>query len=347
MSTDRAQLVRTALAVRRQLERRPSPPALSELPTAALARCQRQLTFVTVAERRGWPAAARSCRERLRWSLQELRRQVDASLEECKAPATATISSVRDVYEDLVALNLEFEEVAIHSKERLLAVTTEPVELDGVWLGRFSLVLEWERLHEGAGCYEVIALDPQPAASDSSVTHPHVRDGSLCEGDAWRAIRAALGAGRLLDFFTIVARTLSTYNPGSAYASVDHWAGVSCSDCGAVTDEDDRGACESCECDVCSDCSTGCNGCSRFLCGQCTGSCPACGDSYCAGCLVKCSACQEEFCGECLNDQICNKCGEAVDQEATIGQAQAHSPTAATSDPAVLALRLGEAVVSA
>ena len=235
MDADRAQLVRTALAVHRQLDQRRSTLALNDLPTAAFERCRRHLSLLSLAEDRSWRAAARACRDRFRWSLVDLRRQVDASLQELVALPTGVRGSVRDVYEDLVALDAEFEEVVIELKERLLTVTTEPIQLEGIYLGRFSIILEWERLQEGSDCYEVIALDPQPAAADSSVTHPHVRDGNLCEGEGSRAIRAALASGRLLDFFTVVARTLASYNPGSAYVSLDQWEGVSCANCGSTT----------------------------------------------------------------------------------------------------------------
>jgi hypothetical protein len=347
MTTNRALLLRTALAVRRQLERPPSPPVLSELPAAALDRCQRQLKLLTCTSARSWLAATGACRDRLRWSLNDLRRQVEASLEELQTLPSSILASVRDLYEDLVALDVDFAAVSIDLKERLLAVTTEPIKLEGVFLGRFSIVLEWERLHQGSGCYELVALDPQPAAADSSVSHPHVRDGNLCEGEAWGAIRSALATGRLLDFFTVVARTLATYNPGSAYVSLDQWEGVSCADCGATADEDDRTSCEACDCDVCCDCSAGCNECSRNLCGQCSSACSACRDTYCAGCLVECAACHEPFCGGCLNESVCHTCGEAADQEAALRQAQAHSPPAAAPATAALPLRLGQVAVPA
>ena len=347
MSTDRAQLVRTALAISEQLERRRIAFTLSDLPTETWERCQRHRSQLALAEARSWPAAAAACRDRLRWSLIYLRHQVDASLEQLNPPPTGENASARDVYEDLLALDAEFETTAIDLKERLLTVTIESVELEGVYLGRFSIALEWERLHERSACYAIIALDPQPDAIDSSVVHPHVRDGNLCEGEGWGAIRAALSSGRLLDFFTIVARTLASYNPDSAYVSLDQWEGVACADCGSTTDDDDRTSCEACDCDICCDCSARCNECTRSLCSECSCSCCQCRDTYCAGCLVECTACHEDYCGGCLNDGICKHCGEAADEKDALGEAQADSPAAAAPEAAVLAVCLGQTAVPA
>ncbi len=61
---------------------------------------------------------------------------------------------------------------------------------------------------------------------------PHVSDETLCEGDGRRAIHAALAAGRLYDFFTIVDRLLNTYASGRAYVDLDNWFGTPCHDCG-------------------------------------------------------------------------------------------------------------------
>jgi hypothetical protein len=64
------------------------------------------------------------------------------------------------------------------------------------------------------------------------VTHPHVCNGQLCEGDGAAPIKAALGSGRLLDFFVLVGQILETYNDASAHVTLDNWEGRSCNDCG-------------------------------------------------------------------------------------------------------------------
>lgn len=140
-------------------------------------------------------------------------------------------------------------------QEHTVSAVTEEIVLEGVDLGRFEIALKWDKL----GCsqpYAVIALDPNPAASSSDTTHPHVQDGSLCEGDGRMPIRQALRQGRLLDFFIMVRQVLETYNAASAYVSLDQWHGIDCHDCGRLVAGDDRYTCERCEVDVCGDCST-------------------------------------------------------------------------------------------
>ena len=82
-------------------------------------------------------------------------------------------------------------------------------------LGPFEIRLDWGSLSD-PNPYSVVALDPNSAASNDEVTHPHVKDEHLCEGEGHSAIRAALAECRLLDFFMLVSQVLHTYGQGSA-----------------------------------------------------------------------------------------------------------------------------------
>src|SRR5690606_20967014 len=102
-----------------------------------------------------------------------------------------------------------------------LSVTTEPITLEGVYLGPFRIELDVDDLAAGeCADYRVIALEPNPAASNCDVTHPHIQDEQLCEGEGRPLIRRALGEGRILDFFEFVASVLRAYNPESPYVSL-------------------------------------------------------------------------------------------------------------------------------
>ena len=98
-------------------------------------------------------------------------------------------------------------------------------------------------------------------------------DEHLCEGDGRAAIRQALAQGRLLDFFMLVAGGLRTYNAESPFVALEIWGGATCSDCGAVVDEDERLACQRCEETICSGCEVVCSGCDGSWCSQCVTSC--------------------------------------------------------------------------
>ena len=142
--------------------------------------------------------------------------------------------------------------------------------------------------------YRVVARDPNPAARNDSVTHPHVQDEMLCEGDGRSAIRAALAQGRIFDFFLLVSQVLHTYARGSAYVEMDDWSGVSCSDCGTTMSPDDSYCCQRCGSELCGDCRRSCAGCEESHCSGCLSQCPECEMDFCRGCLEVCPGCNAE-----------------------------------------------------
>jgi hypothetical protein len=353
---DRAQLVRTAASIQRQLASSAPATDLAGLPVAAWERCRQLAQLADRCHTAGWTAAERECQHRLRRALDELARQLETMTERLRRPQTSYRPSLGELYADLVSLGVEFQGLSIDLGHSLLSVTTESIVLEGLDLGRFQIELDWSRLRRGASTYAVIALDPNPAGSNSDITHPHVNDERLCEGEAFGSIRAALASGRLLDFFTIVAQTLATYNLGSAFVDLDRWSGTSCTDCGCSTDEDDRTSCERCECDLCCECSCGCSQCSRYICQDCSMSCTECSENHCRTCLAECRTCRNHYCERCLNDEQCPQCRDAAatadpspaEEEIAAGEAPTGPPPApaaagAARDPVCV----GEAGVSA
>jgi hypothetical protein len=230
-SPTRADQVRLALAIERRLATQPAP--LAALPQDAFHRCQRLRALAEFSQQRGWSAAARRCRDRLRRSLTELRRQLEATLFELDRAAPYARPSLAEIVADLASLPAEFPHVNVYLRERTVSITTDEIMLGGLALGPFEVLLELDRIGSTTP-YSVITVGGCSAACDSSVIHPHVRDERLCEGEAYAAIRGALAAGRILDFFLIVRQTLSTYNPDSAYVSLDQWDGASCADWGCT-----------------------------------------------------------------------------------------------------------------
>jgi len=156
--------------------------------------------------------------------------QLDTRLTHNERP----IATAEDIYRDILALHDEFEDVSWERRQQTLGARTEPIELEGVHLGEFGIRLDWGNLVNGhPENYCVVALDPHPASSNESVTHPHVQDKDVCEGDGRIPIRTALEQGRLMDFFLVVRNLLRTYNSGSPFVSLDEWYGANCSDCGS------------------------------------------------------------------------------------------------------------------
>ncbi|MCA9018489.1 MAG: hypothetical protein KDA77_24450, partial [Planctomycetaceae bacterium] len=166
----------------------------------------------------------------------------------------------------------------MNRKDRSISVTTESIVLEEIYLGPFQIHLNWGDPASGrSSSYRVIAQDAQSAATDDSVTHPHVQDESLCEGEGRKPICKALEQGRILDFFLIVANLLRTYNSGSPYVSLAEWNGSSCEDCGTTVNSDDIYSCEKCNTQICNDCYVSCSCCDGIFCGECTSCCEGCG----------------------------------------------------------------------
>jgi len=263
-----------------------------------------------LARQRGWDRALASVLESLAWTADSCRIELTALSDQWRKDSTRKpLAGEAEIFRDLLALRQEFDEVDCDLSEHEVWVTTDPIVLEGLALGRFEIRLNWQRLSDPLS-YRVVALDPNRAAKDEQVTHPHVRDEGLCAGDGATAIRAALGDGRIGDFFLIVARVLSTYSRGSAFVELDDWDEVSCcSNCDASCSDDERYSCDDCGASLCSECTIACPACGYDHCSQCISSCPQCNEEFCTSCLKTCQQCQVSVCPNCLQeDGLCQAC---------------------------------------
>ena len=222
------------------------------------------------------------------------------------------VPTLRQVYEELNQSREEFGRLQYNADEDTLSVFTEVIELQGYFLGDFEIRLQISKLaqmQEG-NIFNVIALDPHPAATNDSVTHPHVSDEHLCAGDANAAIHSAIANGRICDFFMLVRSVLETYNPSSPYVSLDDWEGITCYECGYTASEDSSFCCESCDNTYCDECMSYCRSCDTSLCQACLRSCQFCEEPCCEGCMQSCSECEEPLCSSCIEDNLCPTCHE-------------------------------------
>lgn len=223
------------------------------------------------------------------------------------------IVSCCDLAGELEQVRKEFGVFTYRPKEKTLSIETDSITLEDQYLGPFEIRLDLDALGqlEPRKAYRVVATDPHPAAGDENITHPHVSDERLCEGEATLSIRNALRSGRLGDFFLLVAGVLATYNSGSAYVSLNSWTGTTCDDCGAVIrHEDDVWICDRCGRDCCSDCVGRCDQCDTSVCKECTRDCTGCGKTICTRCALECGDCGDRFCQACLADGLCKSCRE-------------------------------------
>jgi hypothetical protein len=310
-----------------------------------------QLRRLQKALSRNWMNAARRCRNLLEIALGDVPYRLSC-LERAISTPEPSLPSLKDLIGEMDQITEELGDIHFDRKKRTMSITTEPITLEGVFLGDFEIRLEVDKIAEICKCrpYAIIALDPHPAAASSEVTHPHVSEQVLCEGDGSAAIHAALSQGRLFDFFSMVTSILKTYNPGSPYVKLEDWNGSCCYDCGTGIYEDDRYFCESCGNDFCECCSTCCRSCNETTCLSCGSECSICEERICKNCVRKCKECGNVCCEYCMKDGICNACIEEIENE----QSEQQTPndnlvqgteSAATAVASVLPDGLGQAAV--
>ena len=288
-----------------------------------------------VCRSRGWATAARSLQDRLENLLQDLSCESSSLRTQLADQHARLVPTMGDILAELHQIEDEFGAYHHNPAEQTLWVETEPITLEEVRLGPFQIEL---RLRELSAVgrrqpYEVIALEPNPAGSNDSVTHPHVSDKHLCEGDATVSIRKALEQGRLCEFFLLVRSVLTTYNPSSPYVALDKWDGVSCYDCGSTVGAEDTNTCNSCDDTFCNDCSSYCRCCESTYCHGCLTECPSCGENTCKDCMKLCDECGDKCCTNCLVDSFCPDCLQQKKENSCDAQAQPQ-PAPAPGSPA-------------
>ena len=302
---------RAAMLIHEQLAVH-NPPCDSiyfpEHPWQSVSRLTRQIGR---ASRRGWRGAAQRLAEDLVCTLDECRRYADNAMQLVKGRTSPDkVAAVADIYRDILALYDEFEEeVEIDFEEHEICVKTDAIVLEDIHLGRFEIRLDWQKLGSSLA-YRVVALDPNPAAQNEDVTHPHVQEERLCEGEGRTAIRAAQTQGRVHDFFVLVSQVLHTYGQGSAYTELDDWFGAPCDGCGDSVAQDDRYYCNNCGSLLCDSCALTCRGCDEMHCSGCLHQCAACEEDFCSSCLAECPVCHKRFCENCREDGLCQSCYE-------------------------------------
>jgi len=265
---------------------------------------------------RSWDSAAGSCCERICRLLNDISYATHTVKQVAGQPRKA-IPKLSVIVAELSSLEDEFGSIKFDGDANTISVITEPITLDYISFGPFEIRLHIDKLSElyRDSPYYCIALDPNPAATDSGVTHPHVSNDKVCEGDGYDAIRAALEQGRLGDFFSLVRGILNTYNPDSPYVSLEEWDGIACYDCGYVSDRENMYFCPFCDHDICDECNTYCRGCDESICRGCAVECEICEEPFCQGCLGSCDKCGCVCCQGCMEDGLCLNCKEEQEQE--------------------------------
>ena len=146
----------------------------------------------------GWFSATDQCCSRTSRLLNDISYSI-SQIQQLTDIPRKDMPKLSMLVEELDQVQQEFGSIDFDKAENTLSVVTDPITLEDVSLGPFRIQLELDELSElyKDRPYRVIALNPNPAATDEEVTHPHVSGEKLCEGDGCVAIRSALEQGRL------------------------------------------------------------------------------------------------------------------------------------------------------
>lgn len=289
-------------------------PAINEL--------EKSIGLYTLACKKRFHAAARRLDQRALAASERLARECQYLFNEltpeARSRSATKLPTPSQINAELIQIEEEFGQWDYSPADTHLRVSTDPIELEGVYLGPFEIAIDLRSLpylHQRGSVY-VSALDPQPAAGSDLVTHPHVSDERVCMGDAHATLHAALRNGRLADAFLLIRGVLTTYNPDSPYVDLDHWSFGCCEDCGDRLYEDGRNWCEECQRgDFCDSCIGLCRCCELYACLQCLKHCDSCDEDVCNPCLRVCAGCEEACCVSCLDQDLCPNCLEDKENE--------------------------------
>lgn len=316
MNEQKRMAIRAAVLIGEHVSGRGTQSDTIRLPEHSWQQVQRLKRQAVLANERGWHLAERTLLHDLTDSLRRFQYEVEGSVRQVETHRKPRPEvSPAEIYRDILAVQQEFEGCEIDLGSHEFSVTTDPIVLEDITFGRFKVCLNWNQIGTCRQPYRVVALDPHPAARNQDVTHPHVQDEQLCEGDGRAAIASALTDCRLYDFFTLVSQVLHSYGKGSAFVETDKWNGILCDGCGDTMDEEDRYCCQHCGNTLCPSCVLSCQHCQDSYCSECLGQCAACGDDHCSSCLAPCSACGKRFCDDCLEEDLCRSCFEKTQDE--------------------------------
>ena len=170
-------LVRAAAAIHQGLVSRRRKDEIS-LPEDNWADALNIVRQIGKARERGWHRAAEKLREDLVWPIESCRSRLETLVAQLnKHSAISPLPTASELLRDLLALQSEFDEVSCDLKKHEVWVTTSPIKLEGLDLGRFEICLNWNRLN-ARNPYRIVVVRWTPIRRlvDDKVTHPHVRE---------------------------------------------------------------------------------------------------------------------------------------------------------------------------
>jgi len=123
---------------------------------------------------RSWFSAADRCCSQTTRLLGDISYSISQVKQFTEGPQEKT-PKLSLLVDELYQLQEEFGSIDFDKGKDSICIITDPITLDGVPLGPFKIQLGLDKLGElyNDRPYRVITLNPNPASTDNSVTHPH------------------------------------------------------------------------------------------------------------------------------------------------------------------------------
>lgn len=269
---------------------------------ASVTRAHKYTRLTALAVNRGWWLAAGKCLQQLRnchGSLTSFAGYASRFSGQARKQAVRAKINATDLKEEIAGVFKAWPDSAeVNHKESYLAVTTGPITLFKVPLGRFKVKWDWL-----SNSMSAEALEPHPCYSKPHITHPHVSEGGLCMGTAENAYCSALNDYRLVDAFDLVLAMLHHYGK-SPFWRLEEWykPRPRCGNCQAYDEQDQMSLCP-CGCGryVCQKgCGKECSGCQMRFFASHGFACRHCLKPACLKCRTMCGTCHLTGCQTCL-----------------------------------------------
>src|SRR5262245_22365745 len=200
----RRQAVRAAIKIHEHLVARARHAQRMALPSGSWEEVCQIIQRLDYSDRKCWYLASQSVARDADYTVRRFKEELDVLRKNLLGRSDPVpVLPAGQIAAELFALESEFENVEFELTEQSFSVLTSGVELEGIFLGPFRIVLTWERIGQAPHPYHVYATEPHHPQDREDITHPHVLDHQLCEGEGAASIKAALNAGRLFDFFVL------------------------------------------------------------------------------------------------------------------------------------------------
>ncbi|KKN99038.1 hypothetical protein LCGC14_0142830 [marine sediment metagenome] len=220
--------------------------------------------------------------------------------------------TMKEAIEEITAINTQWSEVIFRNgwlnvkiNDVCLEDGNEEVELGGFWLQ-----LDIQCPQDGLTIESIDNVQ----SSNKGLTHPHVLNEKLCEGqEGEETLTNALNHGSLEYYFSTVEAIMRTYNDEFPHEKLRYWYKenqLSCDSCNESISEEQSIYCEECYTGLCDHCAemVYCEDCGNWRCDECSTSCDECNEGLCISCANTCNLCTNIHCGSCI--RTCEICDE-------------------------------------